>query len=48
MEELEQILIKKIAIYKDLYIVADEMNDINNKKYYGRCLTKLRKMIEIL
>ena len=48
MEELNEILNNKLQIYKSLYIVADEMGQIENCKYYGKCINKLNKMIKIL
>ena len=48
MEELRDIINKKIDIYKMLYIVADETNKKSDVKYYGKCIKKLNKMIKIL
>ncbi|WP_271856093.1 hypothetical protein [Patiriisocius marinus] len=48
MEELEQILIEKMNIYKSLYMTADEIDNVSAKKHYGRCIKKIGKMIKIL
>lgn len=48
MEELEQLILKKIDIYKTFYIVADEMDRKADCKYYGKQLKKLNKMLKIL
>lgn len=48
MEELEQIVIGKLQMYKGLYIVADESGQDSNVKYYGKCIKKLNKILNIL
>tara|TARA_R100000935_G_scaffold58689_1_gene97025 strand:+ start:5692 stop:5838 length:147 start_codon:yes stop_codon:yes gene_type:complete len=48
MDELEQILLDKLRIYKMLYITSDVMGSKKETKYYGKCIKKLNKMIKIL
>ncbi|SDT15118.1 hypothetical protein SAMN05192545_2882 [Maribacter dokdonensis] len=48
MAELEEIILKKISVYKMLYIVAYETGKKQDVKYYSKCLKKLNKILKIL
>ena len=48
MEEIELLVVSKLSYYKDAYITADEMDDSARKNYYGKCIAKCNKILEVL
>ena len=47
MDELKEIVIKKIGIYTELYEVAKIMKQEDNERFYAQCVEKLNKMLAI-
>jgi hypothetical protein len=48
MEEIELLVVNKLSYYKDAYITADEMHDSTRKNYYGKCIAKCNRILELL
>ena len=48
MEELEQIIEKKITIYDGLFKLAVILNKHEDVEHYGKCIKKLNKILKIL
>ena len=48
MDELKDIVIKKIGIYTELYEVAKIMKQEDNVRFYAQCVAKLNEMLKIL
>ena len=48
MDELKEIVEKKIGIYTGLYNVAKELNQEYNVRFYAQCVGKLNEVLKIL
>jgi len=48
MDELKEIVEKKIGIYTSLYNVAKELKQEDNVRFYAESVGKLNKVLEIL
>lgn len=48
MEELIEIIEKKIEIYKSLFKISKSLSKDDDTEYYTKCLYKLRKCLEVL
>ena len=48
MDELQQIVIKKINIYTELYETAKIMKHTDNERFYAQCVGKLNEVLKIL
>jgi hypothetical protein len=48
MDELKEIVEKKIGIYTGLYNVAKELKQEDNIRFYAQCVSKLNEVLKIL
>jgi hypothetical protein len=48
MDELKEMVIKKIGIYTELYEVAKIMKQEDNERLYAQCVGKLNDILKIL
>jgi hypothetical protein len=48
MNELKEIVEKKIGIYTGLYNVAKELEQEDNIRFYAQCVGKLNDVLKIL
>lgn len=48
MDELKDIVIKKIGVYTKLYEIAKLMKQTDNERFYAQCVGKLNDILKIL
>ena len=48
MDEVKEIVEKKIGIYTGLYNVAKELKQKDSIRYYAQCLKRMNKVLKIL